>query len=541
MSMKTEYKSIRRLRSVFAAAAMAIVAFYGLPGMATAQAEERAVVMGIEGEPLALDPHTQALWLTARILSNMFEGLVQQDLTKPDVARTEIKPALAESWTISEDKKTYTFKLRQGVKFHDGEPWNAEAAKFNFDRIINRESKQFYEKAFQQNTWWRQDVESYEAVDEFTFKVTLEHPNAEFLRRLSQGGIGSAWMASPKALLAVPNDDFAKAPVGTGPFKFVERVFGEKIELARNADYWDAERIPQYQRLIFRPIIDVSAREQALATGAIDIASTPSPDNSALLEQQGFTLVKGQVPTVYVIWLNMKEKPLQDVRVRRALSMALDREGLATKLRLGQAIPAYSMLNIGGPGYDPDYKCNPYDPAKARELLKEAGYEGGLDIKMIWTPGGAGDVGMVADAEWFQRNLADVGVQASIEVLDIGTFFTLMNQGMPPGSHALQISWGENSFNWLDAVLTKSALPPNGYNSGYYENPKVDALLEDARKAASEDEMVGRLQAVRDIICEDAAFIPTHSPLGVAAVSKNIKNFVLAPQHWPDMAIVRKD
>ena len=90
-------------------------------------------------------------------------------------------------------------------------------------------------------------------------------------------------------------------------------------------------------------------------------------------------------------------------------------------------------------------------------------------------------------------------------------------------------------------MLTKSALPPNGYNSGYYENAKVDALLEDARKAASEDEMVGKLQAVRDIICEDAAFIPTHSPLGVAAVSKNIKNFVLAPQHWPDMAIVRKD
>ncbi len=541
MSMKTESKLKGRLRGMIAGLLMAAVAAYGLPGIATAKAEDKTVVIGIEGDPLSLDPHTQALWLTARIVSNMFEGLVQQDLTKADVAKTEIIPALAESWTVSDDKKTYTFTLRRGVKFHDGEPWNAEAAKFNFDRVINRESKQFYEKAFQQNTWWRQDVENYEAVDEFTFKVTLKHPNAEFLRRISQGGIGSAWMASPKALLAVPNDDFAKAPVGTGPFKFVERVFGEKIELAKNADYWDAARVPQYDRLIFRPIIDVSAREQALVTGAIDIASTPSPDNSAILEQQGFTLIKGQVPTVYVIWLNMKEKALQDVRVRRALSMALDREGLVTKLRLGQAIPAYSVLNIGGPGYDPGYKCDAYDPAKARELLKEAGYGDGLDIKLIWTPGGAGDVGMVADAEWFQRNLAEVGVRASIEVLDIGTFFTLMNQGMPAGSHALQISWGENSFNWLDAVLTKSALPPNGYNSGYYENEKVDVLLEEARKAATEEEMVAKLHSVRDTVCEDAAFIPTHSPLGVAAVSKNIKNFVLAPQHWPDMAIVRKE
>ena len=506
-----------------------------------AEAADKTIVMGIEGDPLALDPHTHALWLTARVVSNMFEGLVRQDLSEANVPITKIVPALAESWDISDDKKVYTFHLRKNVKFHDGEPWNAEAAKFNFDRIINKDSKQFYEKAFQQNTWWRQDVENYEVVDDYTFRITLKHPNAEFLRRLSQGGIGSAWMASPKALAAVANDDFAKAPVGTGPFKFVERVFGEQIVLAKNPDYWDAGRVPQFDRLIYKPIVDVAAREQALVTGTIDIASTPSPDNSGLLEQQGFTIVKGEVPTVYVIWLNLKEKPLQDLRVRQAISYALDREGLASKLRLGQAVPAYSMLNIGGPGYDPNYRCGGYDPAKAKELLKEAGYGEGLEMKMIWTPGGAGDVGMVADAEWFQRNLADVGITASIEVQDIGTFFTMMNQGMVPGSSMLQISWGENSFNWLDAVVTKSSLPPNGYNSGYYENPKVDQLLDEARQASNEDEMVGKLRQMQDQICQDAAFIPTHSPLGVVAMSKNIHNFVMAPQHWPDMALVTKD
>jgi peptide/nickel transport system substrate-binding protein len=503
--------------------------------------ESKTIVVGMEGDPLALDPHTHALWLTARVVSNMFEGLVQQDLTKANVDIAPIVPALAESWTISEDKKTYTFTLRKGVTFHDGEPWNAAAAVYNFDRIMNRKSKQFYEKAFQQNTWWRQDVESYSAPDEYTFQIVLKHPNAEFLRRLSQGGIGSAWMASPKALASIPNDDFSKAPVGTGPFKFVERVFGERIVLEKNANYWDPARTPKYDRLIFRPIVDVSAREQALVTGAVDIAATPSPDNTKLLEQQGFTIVTGVVPTVYVIWLNMKEKALADVRVRKAIAMALDRDGLSNKLRKGQAIPAYSILNVGGPGYDAGYKCDAYDPEAAKALLKDAGVKDGLEVKMIWTPGGAGDVGMVADAEWFQRNLAEIGIKASIEVLDIGTFFTLMNQGMPQGSGMLQISWGENSFNWLDAVVTSSALPPNGYNSGYYQNPEVDKLMMEARQAPDEEDMVAKLRKVRDIICEDASFIPTHSPLGVVATSKSIHNLVLAPQHWPDMAIVTKD
>jgi peptide/nickel transport system substrate-binding protein len=522
--------------------AAAIALSPALRGITPAKADsEKTIVVGIEGDPLALDPHTHALWLTARVASNIFEGLVQQDLTKASVEITPVVPALAESWAVSDDKKTYTFKLRQGVKFHDGEPWNAAAAVYNFDRIMNRSAKQFYEKAFQQNTWWRQDVDSYSAPDEYTFQIVLKHPNAEFLRRLSQGGIGSAWMASPKALASVPNDDFSKTPVGTGPFKFVERVFGERIVLEKNAQYWDPTRTPKYDRLIFRPIVDVSAREQALVTGAVDIAATPSPDNTKLLEQQGFTIVTGVVPTVYVIWLNMKEKALADVRVRKAISMALDRDGLAKKLRKGQAIAAYSVLNVGGPGYDAGYKCDAYDPKEARRLLKEAGVKDGLEMKMIWTPGGAGDVGMVADAEWFQRNLAEIGIKASIEVLDIGTFFTLMNQGMPKGSDMLQISWGENSFNWLDAVVTSAALPPNGYNSGYYQNAEVDKLMVEARQAASEGDMVAKLRKVQDIICKDASFIPTHSPLGVMATSRAIHNLVLAPQHWPDMAIVTKD
>lgn len=539
--MRSLFCGVRRtLRRGLCAAALGAVMLAAAGPHLPAAAAPKTVVIAVEGDPLGLDPHTHALWLTFRVVSGMFEGLVRQDLTVSDVPITPIVPALAESWTISDDGLDYVFKLRKGVRFHDGEPWNAEAAKFNFDRIINRSAPQFYEKAYQLNTWWREYIASYEVVDDYTFKIRLTQPNAEFLYWLAQGGVGSATFASPKALKATGNDDFASHPVGTGPFKFVERIFGDRIVLERNADYWDPARTPKYDRLIYRPIVDVAAREQALLTGAADIISTPSPDSTDFIAQQGFKIVQGPVPTIYMLWLNFKDPALKDVRVRRALSMAIDREGMSAKLRKGQASAAYSILNVGGPGYDPSFVCDPYNPDEAKKLLAEAGYADGLKIRMDWTPGGAGDVNTIADAEWIQRNFAAIGVTASIEVFDIGTYFTQMNQGMREGTGIMQISWGENTSNWLDSVVSPAGMPPNGYNSGWYDNPRVTEILAAARKAPTTKELDAHLKELRDTVCQDAAFIPTHSPLGVYAMSPKIKGFVLAPQHWNDMAIIDK-
>lgn len=521
--------------------ALAAVVWAMSPQPAPAQDDSDTIIVGIEGDPLALDPHSHSLWLTFRPVFHLFEGLVAQDLTVSDVDISPIVPALATEWEISEDRTVYTFKLREGVEFHDGTPWNAEAARFNFDRILNPEFEYYYKKASELNTWWVQDIESYEVVDEYTFQVNLKQPNAEFLRRLSQGGYGSATMGSPTAIMKTGNEDFASAPVGTGPFRFGERVFGERIVLERNADYWNPERTPSYQRLIFRPIVEVAAREQALLTGAVDIIATPSPDSTGFIEGRGFKVIQGDVPTIQMLWLNFREEELQDVRVRRAISHAIDRKGLANDLRRGQASPAHTILNIGGPGYDPDYRCAPYDPDKARELLAEAGYPDGFSIRMDWTTGGAGDVNTVADAEWFQRNLAAVGIDATIEVFDIGTYFSMMLEGMRENTHMMQISWGEQSFHWLDAVISPSAIPPNGFNSGYYDNPKVGQLLSDARAALSREKAVEHLQEIQDIVCEDMAFIPTHFLKGVYAMSPRITGFVLAPQHWHDMAIIDKE
>jgi peptide/nickel transport system substrate-binding protein len=508
--------------------------------LAARAADQKTLILAVEGDPSRLDPHTNSLWLTYRVVYHMFESFVGQDLAVAAAERAPIVPALAERWDISDDKKVYTFHLRQGVKFHDGTPWNAAAAKFNFDRLLDKSFKHYFPLAADINTWWLQDVASYRAVDDATFEVIMKQPSSEFLQRLTQGGYGSAGMVSPAAVEQYGNEDVTNYPVGTGPFKFVERVFGERIVLAKNAEYWNAKRVPKVDTLIFRPIVDVAARELALQSGQVDIIATPSPDSTDFLASQGFNVVMGPVPTIYLIWLNMKEPVLQDVRVRRAMSMAIDRAGLCEHLRRKQCIPAYSILNIGGPGYDPTFDPYPYDPEGARKLLAEAGYPDGFEIRMDWTPGGAGDVNTLADAEWLQRNWADIGIKAKIEVFDVGTYFDMMLKGMRAGTHVMEISWGESAFHWLDAVISPNAISPKGYNSGYYDNPKIGELLAKARQATTEDEQVDSLRQIQAIIGEEVPWIPFHSPFAVYAMNPKVTGFVLAPQHWHDMAIVDK-
>src|SRR5438093_6224171 len=140
------------------------------------------------------------------------------------------------------------------------------------------------------------------------------------------------------------------------------------------------------------------------------------------------------------MWVNLRLKPLDDPRVRKALYMAIDREGLCKYLRKGQCLPAYSVLNFGGPGYDPKYNPMPYNPAKAKQLLAEAGYPNGFEVRVDWTPGGAGDVNTVADAEWIQRDWAKIGVKLKIEQFEISTYMQQMAKGMREGTGFMQLS-----------------------------------------------------------------------------------------------------
>lgn len=499
------------------------------------------LTVAVESEPNQLDPHIHNSWNTFRILTHMFESFVAEDLTRADVPKPPIVPALAESWEVSPDGLVYTFKLRQGVKFHDGTPWNAQAAKFNLDRMIDPKFKYANTIAITKLRWVWGDVAKYEALDDSTFRITLKQPNSEFLERLAQGGVGAPVMISPASVEKYGNDAITNHPVGTGPFRFEERVYGEKVVLAKNPEYWNPKRMPKVDRILFRGISEIASRELALMSGEFDIIGTPSPDSVSTLEAAGFRILKTPSPTIYLLWLNFDEPYMKDKRVRQAFAHAIDRKGMAESLKRGLAEPSYGILNFGGPGFDPAFRDYEYNPEKAKQLLAEAGYPNGIKTRMDWTLGGGSDVNTTADAEWLQRDLAKVGIEATIELFDNNTYWDMLAKGMRPGTSMMSVSWGETTMFWLDLVVRESAIAPNGYNVGKYRNPQVDKLLDSALRSKSVAERDAHLAELNKLIADDAALLTYYTAMQSYAVSPRIKEFVVAPQHWQDFTTVVKE
>ncbi|MCA3446513.1 MAG: ABC transporter substrate-binding protein [Rhodobacter sp.] len=502
---------------------------------------ETTIVVAVEADFSRMDPAASRTWNTFKVVRHIFEGFVEEDLTKGGDAVPEIVPALATSWEISEDGKSYTFTLRQGVTFHDGTPWNAEAAKFNMDRMTNPDFEFFVPTAPGLLSWVFMDLAGYEVVDEYTFRIDLKQPNAEFLRRLSAGGSGAPRMVSPEAVRTFGNDGIEDNPIGTGPFKFVERVVGEKVVIARNEAYWNPDRMPKADTIVLRGIPEVATRELSLMAGEVDIIGTPSPDSIETLQAQGAKIVTGKSPMFYVLWINTKDPHFSDVRVRQAVCMAINREDMAKFQRKGFAVPTWGILNPGGPGYDPAFRDCEYDPEGAKALLAEAGFPDGFETRMDWTFGGGSDVNTKGDAEWLQRDLEKIGIRSSIEMFDNNTFWDMMTAGMREGTGLTSASWGESTFAWLDQVVTTTALPQNCCNSGYYENAKLDQLLSEARASASQEALDAKLHEVRDIVAADMAFTSYYAANSVYATGPTVTGFVLAPQHWIDLTGVTKE
>ncbi len=235
---------------------MAVVAaIVGLAGGTIARASDKdTLVIGVETEPQWMDPHSSTTWHTFRVLLHVFEGFVEEDLRHSDQPRPGITPALAESWEVSPDGKTYTFHLRKGVTFHDGTPWNADAARFNLDRMTD-ERFEYYQKAAKGlMRWIWGDLDSYRVVDEYTFEIKLKNRVSDFIRRLASGGSGAPRMVSPTAVKTYGTDGIETHPIGTGPYKYSGRIVGGSVTLERNNNYWNPNRRGKTKRLIFRSL-----------------------------------------------------------------------------------------------------------------------------------------------------------------------------------------------------------------------------------------------------------------------------------------------
>jgi peptide/nickel transport system substrate-binding protein len=490
------------------------------------------LIWGMPAETDVLDPHATGGWSTYQVTYQIFEGLVKEDLTKADVPSPPIVPALATSWTISPDGTVYAFKLRQGVRFHDGTAFDASAVKFNFERFWDESSPNFYKKAKAFVIAYTKWIKSVDVVDPMTVRVTLKAPNYQWLRQGLQS-YGQPLMVSPTAVRRYGNDGVALHPIGTGPFRFVQRDQGVKTVLERNPDYWGTPA--KLDRVIFRPLQDPATRVNALENGEIQMMTTPPWDEIPRLAKEGFVLsTNSRVPYINFLYLNMKFKPMQDVRVRRAINMAIDREGIAREIYHGTGRAEYGMLSPGTDAYDPNFTGYKYDPEGAKKLLAEAGYPNGFKMVYELPQYGTGEI----VETWIQRDLKKIGIDAELRKFEWITYMGRWAGGMKPDIGMNEIGWGMSTPAWIDIVTRCDSAPPGGENSGWYCNKDVDQLLDAAILERDTAKMKAIYQKANRLIMDDTAYVPYVDDLQPVILSSNVKGFVNPPEDWFDLSTV---
>jgi peptide/nickel transport system substrate-binding protein len=532
MRMLPDGVSRRDFLRTAAAGAAGAAGSLALPKRGRAQTPKKGgtLVYGMEGPSDILDPQATGCWLTYRVTFQMFEGLLAEDLTRADVAIPRVVPRLAESYTTAKDGLSRTFKLRKGVKFHDGTPFNAAAAVFSWERMFKKDAPHFYARANSYTSYVVEYITGAEAVDEYTLKLTFSKPYSEWERMTLQSW-GEPMMVSPTQVKKTGNEKFADAPVGTGPFKFVENVPGDRIVLERFKDYWGTPA--NVDKLVFRRLDDPAARVAALRTGEVDFILAPPPDEVEALRKDKYQVLQSNAPHIWYWHLNMKDDKFKDVRVRKALQMSVDKDKMCQELLRGTAKPAWSMISPATVAYDPKYKPYSYNPDKAKALLKEAGLGGGFETTFWTSTSGSGQMIPVAMAEWIQRDLAKVGIKVKLETFDWITYLSKMFQGLRPGHGAYQLSWGMTSNFWIDIVARSTRQPDKGVNVGWYANPKVDGLLDTARAELDEKKRAAVYKQIDRIIMEeDAAFFPICNDLNLVVLSPKVKGFVNPPEEW---------
>jgi peptide/nickel transport system substrate-binding protein len=508
-------------KGALVAATLAVSAFSA--GQAVAQTPPGVLVVGQIAEPKSLDPAADTAVNDFRILVNMYDGLVRyRDGT------LQVEPDLATSWTISDDGKVYTFKLRKGVKFHDGTPFNAEAVKYNFDRMLDKNHPEHDTGPFPL-AFFFSSIDKVEVVDDLTVKFTLKQPYAPFLSNLAYP---TGLIVSPTAVKKY-GKDFGRHPVGTGPFKFEEWDSNAKVVVSRNDDYWGGA--PKLDAVVFRPITDANTRVAELMAGGIDLMVEVPPDSLKNLSGDANYKVYQQAgPHLWFLILNMKEGPFKDKRVRQAVNYAINKKALVDNVLQGTAeIAAGPTPPAFGWAYDKKLKPYPYDVAKAKKLIKEAGAEG-KEVTFYVTEGGSGMLDPIPMGAAIQADLAKVGLKVKIETYEWNTFLGKVNPGLEGKADMAEMAWMTNDPDTLPYLALRTDAWPDkgGFNSGYYSNPKVDELLERARTSTDQAERAKLYRQMQEIVHDDApwAFIANWKQNAVSSAA--VKGFKLQPSFF---------
>ena len=510
--IKTAYRTV-------IAAFMLVVSSGLFLGSVQASTPDNVLVVGQIAEPKSLDPATVTAVNDFRILMNIYDGLVRYK----DGA-LEVEPALAESWDISGDGKTYTFKLRAGVNFHDGTAVDADAVKFNFDRMLD-EKHPYHNTGPFPLSFFFSAIEKVEAVNSSTVRFTLNAPYAPFLSNLAYP---TGLIASPAAIKK-HGKDFGRNPVGTGAFKFDTWKSNEAVIVSRHDGHWDGKA--GTEAVIFRPITDGNTRVAEMLSGGIDMMVEVPPTSLAQFSGNDFSVAEQAGPHVWFLILNAKEGPFANKLVRQAANYAINKKAIVENVLEGTAAiaagptpPAFAWA------YNDALEPYPYDPAKARSLLKEAGVSN-AKLTFYVTQGGSGMLDPVAMGTAIQADLAAVGFNVEIKTFEWNAFLGEVNPGLEGKADMAEMAWMTNDPDTLPYLALRTEAWPDkgGFNSGYYSNPKVDELLESARSSTDQAERARLYKEMQTIVQEDAPWVFVANWKQNAVTSSMVQNFSLQP------------
>lgn len=486
-------------------------------------AQGGTIVVGLQAEPTTLDSQQISDYNSHRAAYGIYDMLLRFE-----DEGTNVEPGLAERWEISDDGLEYTLYLRQGVKFHDGTDFNADAVKFNIDRQIDvdhpfHNTGQF---AYAEFTWGM--VDRVEVVDPYTVKFVLKDKFAPFLNHLA---MHPAAMASPAAVERY-GMDFSINPVGTGPFKFVRWTPGVEVVLEKNPDYWRGA--PLLDQIIYRPIIEDQSRLTELESGGVNFMVNVPPDDLARIKGESqYTVV--EQPGMHTWWVafNHTKEPFNNKLVRQAMNYAINKQAIVDNILKGTGKLAVNPLPPVVWSYTDDIQTYEYNPEKAKELLAEAGYPDGFTCD-FWLPeSGSGMQQPVVMGTAMQADLKAVGIDCTIQTFEWGTY--LEKVIVPPDQaefDLMEMSWiGDNGDpdNFLYILLSGEQFPPNGYNMGFYKNEEVDKLLAEARVTLDKAKRTELYVQAQKLIAEDPPWMMIDHESQIVAMSNKIKNFKLHP------------
>ncbi len=465
---------------------------------------------------------------------NLYDALLLWDLSKSDKP-SDIRPGLATSYEVDpSNNKRWIVHLRQGVKFHDGCKFDADAVIFNMQMRSDQNAPIFNTQQFTLTRQFFTNIKAVSKIDDYTVAFDNNFTESLFPYTLSY-----ILMISPCRAKEVNYDwgQYALHPSGTGPYKFDQFTAHERLEFVPNTEYWDKDRIPKQDRLILIPMPEASTRTAALLNGQVDWIEAPSPDAIPRLKSGGMQIVTNVYPHDWPYMLNFTKGPFRDLKVRQAANYAINRQDMVDLLG-GTAIPEHAVVPPSVAYYGNPIKYE-YDPKKARALLEQAGCMP-CKINVGISTSGSGQMQPLPMNELLKAELEEAGFQVNLQTMDWNAMLQVYRGGADKSDlDALNFSRGLlDPVNAIIKLVAKAYWAPAGSNWGHYESPETEALISQIFNEFDGEKRLQLLTQLHELEGRQAVMVFIVHDLNPRGLSPKVKGFIQAQSWFQDLTRV---